>query len=181
MSVQRERRHVQRALESWAPALSAEEALARLEDAETSPEEALSLLRKLTPEQVAGLDLDALLGPMLQSEGYRVVSMIGRLKPDARTIGKLDQRLIQGVIGGSAPQNLVQYYLRYTGRHEFEKARHFLESGLQQATPEATGVFVMAAIGMRPGPDDEWLKWVEQTYQIPGDVRLAIKRRREPK
>ena len=32
----------------------------------------------------------------------------------------------------------------------------------------------MSALSTRPGPDDEWLLWVEQTYQIPGDVRLAI-------
>lgn len=181
LSVQRERRHIQRALESWAPALSTEEALERLNDDGTSPEEALSLLRKLGPEQVGDLDLDALLGPLLQTDGYRVVSMIGRLKPDGATMSKLDQRLIQGVLNGSAPQNLVQYYLRYTGRHEFDRARTFLESGLQQATPEATGIFVMSALGLRPGPDAEWLTWVEQTYQIPGDVRLAIKRLRQEK
>ena len=178
-SVQRERRSIQKALESWAPTLSADEALKRLRAGGTSPEEALSLLRRVSAEQIASLDLDALLGPMLQTDGFRVISMIGRLKPDAATMGRLDQRVLRGASDGTTPQSLVQYYLRHTGRQAWREARPFLEAGLRQAPRETAGIFLMAALQMRDGPDEEWIAWAERTYEFSDRVRLALKQRKK--
>jgi len=177
-SVRRSRRNIQRALESWAPAVSSEEALQRLQQGTLSAEEAMAMLKRLSPEEASRLDIEALLGPILETDGHRAVSLIGRLKPDASTLARLDQRLIKGVIRGRTSQSLVEYYLRYTGRYTWEKARLFIETGLQQASRDTAGTFMLAALRLRPGPDQSWVDWAEQTYEFSDRVRLALKNRR---
>lgn len=179
MSVQRSRRDLQRALEAWAPPVSSDEALQRLQQGTLSAEEAISMLKRLSPEEAGRLDLVALLGPVLEKDGYRAVSLIGRLKPDAATLERLDQHLIGAVIAGKSSQSLVEYYLRYTGRHSWETARLFIESGLQQANRETAGTFMLAALRLREGPDEQWMDWAEQTYEFTDRVRLALKNRRQ--
>ena len=61
-------------------------ALRRLQKGGCSDEETLSLLEELTPEEARTLDLPALLGPILETEGYKVVKVLGRLEPSPQTL-----------------------------------------------------------------------------------------------
>ncbi len=44
---------------------------------------------------------------------------------------------------------------------------------------KTNGHFLMAALGLRPPPDDEWIDWAEQTYEFDDKTRLFLKRRRD--
>ncbi len=178
-SVQQQRGDVQRALGSWAPPVSGEEALVRLQQGTASPEEAMALVRRLRPEDVARLDIDKLLGPLIASDGWSAIAMISRLRPDAATLALLDSRIIRGVSAGKTPQSLVSYWLQSTNRRSWAPSRTFIEAGLQQATTETRGVFLMAALGMKPAPDDDWVQWAERTYQYSDRMRVYLKKRRD--
>ncbi|MDJ0522408.1 MAG: hypothetical protein QNJ90_10100 [Planctomycetota bacterium] len=178
-SVQRQRRDIQRAMESWAPPVSTEEALQRLRDGNLKPEEAASLLRRLGPEDVRGLDLDALVGPLLERDGWRVMTLISRLRPDPGSMAKLDARFLRAATSGSQHPQMVRTWLHWTGRRSWDKSRDFIEAGLQAGTVKTNGHFLMAAMGMRPPPDDEWIDWAERTYEFDDTTRLFLKRRRE--
>jgi len=75
----------------------------------------------------------------------------------------------------------VQYWLRYTGRTGWPKAREFIESGLQQADAETSGVFLMTALDLTPPPDEAWIAWAERTYTFSNRVRLFLQKRHEKK
>jgi len=180
-SVQRQRRDLQRALASWAPPVSVDEAIQRLQQGTASAEEAMALLRRLGPDDVKRLDLDALVGPLLETDGWRMIGVLSRLKPDEATLRRLDTRIVGAVNGGKMPQSLVQYWLRYTGRTGWPKAREFIESGLQQADAETSGVFLMTALDLTPPPDEAWIAWAERTYTFSNRVRLFLQKRHEKK
>lgn len=178
-AVQRQRRDVQRAIESWAPPISTEEALVRLRRGPETAEETLSLLRRLSPEDVRGLDLDRLLGPLLEKDGWRVMMLISRLQPDAGTLLKFDARFQRAVLAGTMNPQMIPNWLRWTGRRSWDSARDFIEAGLQGGTAKTNGGFLMAAVGLRPGPDPEWIDWAERTYEFDATTRLYLKRQRE--
>lgn len=178
-AVQRARQDIQRAMASWAPPVSADEAFLRLQQGDLPAEEALAMLARLDPKDVSRLDLDALVGPMMERDPFRVLSILTRLRIDEATRGKLDARLIRGVAEGKVPQTVVAWWLRSSGRQRWEQCRGFIERGLQQSPPEAAGVFLLAALEMRPPPDDDWVDWAERTYQFSDRVRMELKRRRE--
>ena len=178
-TVQRQRRDVQRAIESWAPPLSTEEVLERLRRGPETPEETLSLLRRLKPQDVRGLDLDALLGPLLEKEGWTVMMLISRLQPDAGTLAKFDGRFQRAVLAGMMNPQMIRNWLSWTGRRTWDSARDFIESGLQGGTAKTNGGFLMAAMGLTPQPDAEWLDWAERTYEYDDTTRLYLKRLRE--
>jgi len=178
-SVARQRRDVQRAMESWAPPISKEEALERLRRGDVAAEEAMSLLRRLGPDDVRGLDLDALVGPLLERDGWRVMTLVGRLQPDADTLARLDARFLRAARTGTLEASMVPTWLRWTGRRTWEASRAFIEAGLQGGNTASNGAFLMAAVGLQPGPDDDWLDWAERTYTFEDKVRVFLKRRRE--
>lgn len=176
-SVRRLRRDVQRVLDSWAPPLRPEEALARLREGRGAPEEIASLLGRLAPEMFATLDLDALIGPLLERDGFRVLGLLVRLRPDEDTLAKLDRRVTAGVLRGAGDPAFVPYYLRFTGRDTWDQGRDFIEGGLQQAQGDALGSFAVAALGIGRGPPADWIRWVLGTYKFPPEVRRALEKR----
>lgn len=177
--VQRQRRDVQKALASWAPRMTKDEAFQRLQQGDISPEEATALLRRLDPADIARLDIDGLIGPLIERDPWTVISVLGRTKLDEGTRDRLDGRIIQAVADGRLKQTVVHYWLRYTGRESFDQARGFIERGLQ-ASPKATaGTFLLTAIASKPGPDGDWLQWAEGRFEFSDEVRVALIRMRE--
>ncbi|MDF1700554.1 MAG: hypothetical protein P1V36_05285 [Planctomycetota bacterium] len=179
--VQRQRRDIQKAMESWAPRMTKEEAFQRLQQGDVSPEEATALLRRLDPLDVARLDVDGVLGPLLEKDPWTVISVLGRAKLDASTIEALDTRVIQGAVGVKLKQSVVHYWLRYTGRGSFDRARPFLERGLQQSSKQSSGTFLLTALACKPGPDESWVQWAEERFELSEEVRVALIRMREQK
>jgi hypothetical protein len=175
--VRRIRRDIQRVLDSWAPPLRPEEALARLQAGGGTPEEIASLLGRLTPDMMRALDLDALIGPLLEGDGFRVLGLLVRLRPDEDTLEKLDRRVTDGVLRGGGNPAFVPYYLRFTGRDTWAKGRDFIEGGLQQAEEDARGAFGVAALGLGEGPPVDWIRWALGKYTFPREVQVALEKR----
>lgn len=180
-AVQRQRRDVQKALESWAPRMTKEEAFQRLQRGDVSPEEATSMLRRLDPEDIARLDVERLLGPLLEKDPWSVISVLGRSKLDASMIDRLDARVIQAVVAGRLKQAVVHYWLRYTGRQAFADAKPFLERGLQAAGKDSAGTFLLTGMASRPPADDAWVAWAEERFEFSEEVRAALIRMQEQK
>jgi len=178
-AIQRVRRDVQQVMASWAPPVSPEEAFLRLQQGDLSPEESLAMLSRLDPQDVGRLDLDALVGPLVERDPFRVLSALSRLKVDDATRAKLDGRVIQSVVSGKIPQNVVSWWLRMSGRFAWPKARDFVEQGLRQSGPETAGVFLLTALDLQPAPPQDWAAWAERTYEFTDRVRLELKRRRD--
>ena len=132
----------------------------------------MSLLRRLGPADVRGLDLDALVGPLLEKDGWRVMTLISRLQPDAGTLAKLDARFLRAMGAGSVRSHMVPAWLRWTCRRSWDGAKDFVEAGLQGGSVKTNGALLMAAMGLNPKPDDEWIDWAEQTYEF--DVWCVI-------
>lgn len=176
-SVRRLRRDVQRVLDSWAPPLTPQEALARLHEGAATAEEIASLLQRVTPEMTRSLDLDALIGPLLERDGFRVLGLLVRLRPEPAVLAKLDQRVVDGVLKTGGTQGFIPYYLRFTGRDTWAKGRDFIEGALQQADAEAAGVFAVAALGVGEGPPEDWLRWALERYSFPPEVRQGLSKR----
>ena len=152
-------------------------ALARLRRGSLSADETLALLAKVSADQARCLDLDVLLGPILESDGYKVVRLLGRLEPSPETLARLDQRLIRGVATGATTQAVLAHYLRYTGRYTWELARPLLEAGLEQSTQATRGVFLLAALDMAEGPDEAWVEWARKHYKFSDPVNVLLRRR----
>ena len=152
-------------------------ALARLRRGSLSAEETLALLAKVSADQARGLDLEALLGPILESDGYKVVRLLGRLEPSPETLARLDQRLIRGVATGATTQAVLAHYLRYTGRYTWERARPLLETGLEQSTQATRGIFLLTALDMAEGPDEAWVEWARKHYKFSDPVNVLLRRR----
>ncbi len=179
VSVQRRRADVQAVLASWQPRMTPEEAFQRLQQAELSPEEGSALLRQIARADIARLDVDRVLGPLIEQDPWTVIGVLGRAELDAGMIDRLDARIIQGVVAGRLKQAVVHYWLRYTGRGSFEDAKPFLERGLQAARKDTAGTFLLTALALRPPPAEDWIQWAEQRFEFSDEVRLALLRMRE--
>ncbi|MDA1194252.1 MAG: hypothetical protein O2894_03635 [Planctomycetota bacterium] len=177
-SVQRVRRDIQQAMASWSPPLSPEEALARLQQGGLSPEESLALLQRLEPGALARIDIDCLVGPLLERDPWQVISFLAQAKLDDGTRGRLDGRIIQGAVQGSLNQAVLNYWLRHTARTGFPEAREFIERGLQQSAREAAGAFLLTALGLQPAPPADWIAWAEERYEFTEEVRVVLLKRR---
>lgn len=156
---------------------AADLAFARLRRGSLSADETLALLGKITADQARGLDLDELLGPILETDGYKVVRLLGRLEPTRETLGRLDQRLIQGVAAGATSQAVLAHYLRYTGRYTWVRARPLVEAGLELSPSETRGVFLLAALDMDDGPEEAWIAWAREHYKYSDAVNVLLRRR----
>lgn len=177
--VQQARRPVQRAMASWSPPVGPEEAAQRLQMGKLSPEEALAMLGRLRPEDLRRLDVGTLVGPLLERDPWRVMSVLARLRPDDATLGRLDERVIAAVVAGRLPQSAVQWWLRNTRRTRFADARAFLESGLRQADKATAGIFLLAALTLDPPCPEAWITWAQRTFRLSDDVRAALIRRKK--
>ena len=180
-SVQRRRADVQAVLASWQPRMTPEEAFQRLQQAEVSPEEGSALLRQIAPADIARLDVDRVLGPLMEKDPWTVIRTLGRAKLEASAIDRLDGRVIAGVVEGRVQQAVVHYWLRYTARQGFPEAKGFLERGLQAAGKYTAGTFLLTALASRPPADAEWIAWAEERFEFSPEVRAALLRLRERK
>ncbi len=177
-SLQRNRRDIEQALRAWKPPVTPEEALEKLRSGKVSPEEINYLLRKVPAEMLTELDIDALIGPMLEKNPFQAMHLVHRIKPTGAVRAQLDQRVIRGTVAGSGHPQFIHYYLRYTGRLKWQDARAFIETGLAQSTSsKAMSHFAQAAISLTPGPDKDWVGWVLETYQVDAQVRKMLEGR----
>ncbi len=179
--VQRVREDVQEALAAWAPPMAPAEAFLRLQRGDLSPEEASALLRRLDRASLAQLDVDTVIGPLIEHDPWRVIETLSRARLDEAMMGRLDTRILVAAAAGTLKQAVVHFWLRYTGRASFEKARTFLERGLQQASKATAGTFLLTALATKPPPDAAWIAWAEKRYEFSEDVRVALMRLREGK
>ena len=108
-----------------------------------------------------------------------MMSLISRLQPDSGTIAKLDARFLRAVTGGAQSPHMARNWLHWTGRRTWSTARDFIEAGLQAGSVKTNGHYLMAALALRPPPDDEWVDWAERTYEFDDNTRLFLKRRRD--
>ena len=67
--------------------------------------------------------------------------------------------------------------MRKTGRYAWATAQPFVEAGLRQANRDTAGVFLLAAMGMRAGPDEEWVRWAQETYDFDPRTTAILKKR----
>ena len=85
--------------------------------------------------------------------------------------------MIKGAATGSTTQAVLAHYLRYTGRFQWADARPVVEAGLEASTRETRGVFLMTALELQDGPDEEWVRWAQTNYQFSDPVRLLLRKR----
>jgi hypothetical protein len=173
-AIQRNRRRLEGLLRAWVPPLAPEEALARLRAGDVQGEEVLALLRRVPPELRGGLDLEPLLGPLVETGSWRALRELERLEIDASTRAALDRRVTDAARLGRADGHAVGSYLRATGRDTFAKALPFLDAGLT-AGGRAPDAMALAAMRMPGGPESqEWLRGVRERYDLSEGVRNLI-------
>jgi hypothetical protein len=174
-SVRKSRGDIARAMGYWAPLVSSSEAVERLRRGEAAGQEVFSLLRRVTPEGMAALDLGSLLGPLVESGDSRAIFGLRSLRLDASAVAALDARLIAGAAAGKIQSWTIPQYLEATGRGRFADARSLLERGLARGE-KATEVFAQSLMnfGGQMAPTPEFVQWVLSTYTLNEALRKAL-------
>ena len=178
VAVRKNRRDIERAMRYWVPPLSSpEEALAKLRSGTVTSQEAMALLRKIPKEAQASLDLDSLIGPLIQKG--RLAGRSGSLAQidlDAGTRATLDRRIQTAAQEGKLHEWAVREYLAGTGRGQWTHARGFIEDSMSMGG-KAPDVMVSTAMRLRPGPDKDWYTWAMERYALSAHVKKMVEAR----
>jgi hypothetical protein len=174
-AVQDNRDGLQKLLEQWVPLLPSAEAAARLKTGTVTGREALGLLKRVRPEDRASLDLDRLLGPMLDEGdlgGLTVAVMAGA---DARALSSLDTRLIDASSrSGRLGEWHFGQWLIATGRPGWEAARGFLEQALRMGGSTADAA-ALALLALAPRPPAETVDSLLRSYTVNARVAQNVR------
>lgn len=170
------RREMERLLAYWTPPLSSAEAAARLRTGEFTGREALTLLSRVEPKDRAGLDITAILGPLVQGGDYRAMSEVARLQLDVRELAAMDARLLDGAAlqGGSVREWTLIQWLQLTKRGSWNEYRNFVEEGLRRGPP-AADVVAMALRQLPGGPSKEDVDTLLRTYRVSERVATTVR------
>jgi hypothetical protein len=170
------RRDMERLLAAWTPALSSAEAAARLKSGEFTGREALTLLSRVEPKDREGLDVPAILGPLVQGGDYRAMREVARLGLGPREIAAVDARILDGaaVQGGNVREWTIVQWLQETKRSSWSDYRAFVESGLGRGPP-AADVVAMALRQLPGGPSKEDVDQLLRTYRVSERVATAVR------
>ena len=170
-AVTRNRRRVERLMGYWAPRLGPEEAKARLESGQASAQEVMGLLKRLPADQRAGLDLGALLAPVVASGDYRAMQVLRQVAIEPRDVTLLDRAAIEGLVGGKLNEWTFHQYLDATGRGSWPAAQPLLEVALSEGEP-ARSAAVMTL--RRLAPPKDYVAWVLESYDLPEATRERL-------
>lgn len=174
------RNDLERMLRTWTPRLPSKDAAARLKAGAVEPHEVLGLLRQVAPEDRAGLDLAALLGPFVERGELQALRRDVVAGLDGRDRALLDQRLLSSGEGRGVPEWHLVTWLEATGRGSFDAARPFLEQALARggATADAAALTLLR-LSPRPGADavDVLLRAHPVSPQVAEAVRSAYPKR----
>ncbi len=179
-SLRSSRRRLMAALRAWTPSLSSEEIRARLAQGDLEPEEAQVLLERLPAEELGRLDLVALLGPRVRQGDTKALNLVR--KAVARDPGRTatwDRVLLQGPPAGTDASRwswLLRSWLGATDRLPWEKARPFMEAGIDQGGRTAEA-FAMALLVLPSRPDPEWVAWMLGRADLPEGVKTLVRSR----
>ena len=152
-ALQKNLSEMKRNLEQWAPQLSSEAALARIRDPNVPLNKRIAMMRHLPKEQLAQLDLVAILQPALAAGNGAAFSVMIRAPLSGGDIAVLDGTFIEAIATGKFNTYSVTSYLRATNRRKWSAARGFIEDGLRRGG-KATEAFAMAlSWGLSERPD----------------------------
>jgi hypothetical protein len=166
--IEQNRRDIQRALASWAPPVTPDEAAERLRSGAFQPHEALALLRRVPPEVLAEIDVAAIVGPHLESGDYQVFRVLSSLPLDKGTLAALDARVYR-----SAEKRepwWIGQYAQSTGRRKWADARPFHEGGLRYGGG-TTDAFAKGLSQLSERPPKEFVVEVLETYTLTDATR----------
>ena len=173
--VEKQRRRIQQALTLWAPRLSPEDALARLRSGELASGEALPLLRRLTPEQLAALDLGEVLESSVAQMDYRTLRALREIPLQPRDVDLLDGAVLGAAAAGKARDWAVGQYLESTKRGTWPAQQGFLEAGFRRGGAALeTCALALARFGGRV-PADYFLL-VLDTYELSKSTAERLRR-----
>jgi len=154
-----------RNLKQWAPQLSSEAALARIRDPQVPLNERLALMRHLPREQLAQLDLVAILQPALAAGHGTAISVMTGAPLSGGDIAALDGTFIEAIATGKFNTYSATSYLHATNRRTWSTARGIIEDGLRHGG-KATEAFAMALNwGLSERPDSAYVKQVLESYR----------------
>ena len=171
----RTRRRIERNVENWAPLVAPEEALARLRSPDLKPEETMALLRRVRPEDLATLDVAELIGPLIDGRDREVLTGLGAFDLDARTVGRIDERLVAGVEAGRVDAWTVSAYAQATHRNGWPDAQRLIEAGLLRGGTSVE-VFAASLLYLSTRPPSDYVRWVISTYPLPDALQSNLRR-----
>jgi len=163
--VEKQRRRLTQALMLWAPRLSPEDALKRLRSGDLRGAEAVQVLRRLPPEQLAGIDLVAVLTPAVAEMDYRTLRAMRDIPLQPRDVDALDRVALDAAAAGNARDWAVGQYLYATQRATWPEQQVFLEEGFRRGgTALETCAQTLTRIGGQV--PKEYFQWVLDTYDL---------------
>jgi hypothetical protein len=152
----------------WSEPVSTDEALEKLRAGGLDGGQALKLLSTLTPEQLRGIDVTALLAPALATGQYDAIRALRSLPPVPLDLNRLDATVLGAMQGGTANGWFARSYLEATRRNEWAKVRPFVESALasnEKARDAAVDTIIRLPGSMRPSKDE--VRDLLARYEIP--------------
>jgi len=168
-AIQRNRREIKRALERyWAEPMSAEDALAKLRSGNLNEADAIRLLAALGPEELAQVDVNGLLAPLLEAGRFEAVRTIQTLPEGVADIRRLDASVLAGMEKNSRGW-FVRNYLDATGRQDWDGKRAFLDGAfLGGEKLQAAAAQVLSEIGGKVTPEKKaYVADVLRRYSLP--------------
>jgi hypothetical protein len=119
----------------WVQPISREEALEKLRAGAVEDAGDLSrVLNAVSEVDLAGFDVDQLIGPSLEKGQLDAFFMPSRFRLNAEAIAALDRRVARGADAGQINGHLIFLYLESTGRSAWANARTFLDRGLAEGS-----------------------------------------------
>lgn len=174
-AIRKSRNDIARALRYWQPPMNPDEALAKLQSGDYTPEELRALVSKLGPEHMAKLDLGRTIGPMLATGDYGAISLLSRMSLDSRQIDEMDRYFLEAAKAGRVHAWTIAHYLRSTKRNKWEQARPLVEAGLEQGGKSLFGFSSsLTQLPERPGKD--WVSWALGRYDFTDAQTSTLKR-----
>jgi hypothetical protein len=170
--VEQNRRRIARALGVWAPPMTPEQALEALRGGQVRGAEALRLLSRVPPDQLSGVDVVAILGPLLREGEWRAFEAVaGHVDP--RQVADLDDAMLDGMATGRVHPWAVRQYLQATNRLAWPAPRSFAEAALGRGGQTAA-TMASAFLLIEPRPDADWLRWAISAHELPEQVRQQV-------
>jgi hypothetical protein len=177
-AIQGNRRDIERALSRiWSVPLSDEEAMAKLKQGGLDPGQAMTLLKSLKPEQLAGIDVTALLMPVVATGNYDVIRALRSMPKVPLDLPRLDSSVMQGMAQGAIASYFLPQYFDVTGREEWTQIQSFFDSALagsEESRKQAA--YALSRLNSKMRPDKAYVEDVLRRYDLDDNTKSRLKR-----
>ncbi|MHC4448874.1 MAG: hypothetical protein ACYS0E_01865 [Planctomycetota bacterium] len=175
-AVQRNRRDFQNNLEIWGKPLSQEQMVAILQDPSESDVDKLSLLRRMTPAQLRGVDATAIVARELERGNLNATRALRGVELSGGDRVSLDRAFVEGIQKSRNRWWAVRNYVQATGRDKWVDIKPLIEEGLRRGG-DATTKFAHSMVWLPELPPAEYVRTVIESYELPDATIQQLKQK----